>query len=55
MEAWRPAPSTTTRRISTPLTEHFSNERDVSKKDEAGRNLIRAIFGKNAIADGPAR
>jgi hypothetical protein len=29
----------------------FLEERDASKKEQAGRNLIRAIFGKDAIAD----
>lgn len=32
----------------------FLEERDVSKKHEAGRNLIRAIFGKDAIAENSA-
>ena len=31
----------------------FLEEREPSKKDEAGRDLIRAIFGKNAIAEYP--
>jgi signal recognition particle subunit SEC65 len=29
----------------------FLKERDVSKKDRAGKDLIRAIFGKDAIAE----
>lgn len=28
----------------------FLNEKEPSKKDEAGRDLIRAIFGKDALA-----
>lgn len=31
--------------------ERFLNEREPSRKDEAGKHLIRAIFGKNAIAE----
>jgi hypothetical protein len=31
----------------------FLREKDPSKKDEAGKNLIRAVFGKNAIAEDP--
>lgn len=31
----------------------FLNERKPSKKDEAGRDLIRAIFGKDSIAEDP--
>jgi len=31
----------------------FLKERDVSKKDQAGRDLIRAIFGKDALAEDP--
>jgi hypothetical protein len=29
----------------------FLKEQDALKKDQAGRNLIRAIFGEDAIAD----
>ena len=29
----------------------FLKEREPSKKDQAGRDLIRAIFGKDAIAE----
>ena len=29
----------------------FLKEQDASKKDEAGKKLIRAIFGKDAIAE----
>ena len=29
----------------------FLKEQDPSKKEEAGRNLIRAVFGKDAIAE----
>ena|SRR5437764_15273013 len=31
--------------------ERFLNEREPSKKDTAGKDLIRAIFGKEAIAE----
>ena len=31
----------------------FLSETDPGRKDEAGRNLIRAIFGKDAIAEDP--
>ena len=31
----------------------FLREKNPSKKDDAGKNLIRAIFGKNAIAEDP--
>lgn len=31
----------------------FMAEADPERKDEAGKDLIRAIFGKNAIAEGP--
>jgi len=27
------------------------NERDPARKDEAGKDLVRTIFGANAIAD----
>jgi hypothetical protein len=33
----------------------FLKERGALKKEQAGRNLIRAIFGKDAIAEDPAR
>ncbi len=33
--------------------EHFLDERDPSRKEQAGKHLIRAIFGKDAIAEGP--
>jgi len=29
----------------------FMSERDPARKDEAGKDLIRAIFGKDAIAE----
>ena len=29
----------------------FMAEREPTRKDEAGRDLIRAIFGKDAIAE----
>jgi hypothetical protein len=31
----------------------FMTEADPQRKDEAGKDLIRAIFGKDAIAEGP--
>ena len=31
----------------------FLKEQEPAKKDEAGRDLIRAIFGKDAIAEDP--
>jgi hypothetical protein len=33
----------------------FLKERDIAKKDDAGKNLIRAIFGKDAIAEDSVR
>jgi len=30
--------------------QRFMEEQDPARKDEAGRNLIRVIFGKDAIA-----
>lgn len=33
----------------------FMSEGDVQRKNEAGKDLIRAIFGKNAIAEDPIR
>lgn len=33
----------------------FLDEREPSRKDEAGKELIRAIFGKAAIADDSVR
>jgi hypothetical protein len=50
-----------------PRTEHddeknldsayrmFLKEPDALKKEHAGRSLIRAIFGKDAIVEDPAR
>jgi hypothetical protein len=35
--------------------QRFLKERNPSKKDEAGRDLIRAIFGDNAIAEDSLR
>ena len=32
---------------------HFMSEREPALKNEAGRDLIRAIFGKDAIAEDP--
>ena len=31
----------------------FMNEKEPAKKEEAGKDLIRAIFGKDAIAEDP--
>jgi predicted DNA-binding ribbon-helix-helix protein len=31
----------------------FLKEQDPSKKEEAGRDLIRAVFGKDSIAEDP--
>jgi hypothetical protein len=31
----------------------FLKEQEPSKKEEAGRDLIRAVFGKDAIAEDP--
>jgi hypothetical protein len=31
----------------------FMKEQDPASKDEAGKDLIRSIFGKNAIAEDP--
>jgi hypothetical protein len=31
----------------------FLKEQEPSKKEEAGRDLVRAIFGKDAIAEDP--
>jgi hypothetical protein len=31
----------------------FLREKEPSKKEEAGRDLIRAVFGKDAIAEDP--
>ena len=33
----------------------FMAETDPSRKDEAGKDLIRAIFGKDVIAEDPVR
>lgn len=33
----------------------FLKENDPARKNEAGRDLIRAIFGKDAIAENPVR
>jgi hypothetical protein len=30
---------------------NHSKERELLKKEEAGRDLVRAIFGKHAIAE----
>ena len=35
--------------------EDFMAETDIAKKNEAGKELIRAIFGKDAIAEDPLR
>lgn len=33
----------------------FMTEEDIARKNEAGKDLIRAVFGKNAIAEDPIR
>ena len=33
----------------------FMSEADPQRKDEAGKDLIRAIFGKEALAEDPIR
>jgi hypothetical protein len=33
--------------------ERFMGEQEPTRKDDAGRDLIRAIFGKDAIAEDP--
>jgi hypothetical protein len=33
----------------------FTKERDPDRKDDAGRELIRSIFGKDAIAEDSVR
>lgn len=33
--------------------ERFLNEHNPSRKEEAGKHLIRTIFGKDAIAEDP--
>jgi hypothetical protein len=35
--------------------DRFMNEHDAVLKGEAGKDLIRAIFGKDAIAEDPVR
>ena len=35
--------------------ERFMNEHDSVRKGEAGKDLIRTIFGKEAIAEDPVR
>jgi predicted DNA-binding ribbon-helix-helix protein len=35
--------------------QRFLKEREPKKKDAAGKDLIRAIFGTDAIADDPIR
>ena len=35
--------------------EKFMTESDPARKGEAGKDLIRAIFGKDAIAEDPVR
>jgi hypothetical protein len=34
---------------------HFMSEQDPARKDEAGKLLVRTIFGADAIAEGSAR
>jgi hypothetical protein len=31
--------------------QRFMDERDAARRDEAGKDLMRAVFGKDAIAD----
>jgi hypothetical protein len=33
--------------------QNFMSEADAGRKNEAGRELIRSIFGKDAIAEDP--
>jgi hypothetical protein len=35
--------------------EGFLSERDSAKKNEAGKELIKAIFGSDAVAEDPIR
>src|SRR5260370_11189930 len=37
----------------TAAYRRFLKEQEPSKKEEAGRDLLRAIFGKDAIAEDP--
>jgi hypothetical protein len=37
----------------TTTYRRFLDERELVGKDEVGRDLIRAIFGKNSIAEDP--
>ncbi len=39
----------------TTAYENFMSERDPAKKSEVGEDLIRAIFGRAAIAEDPLR
>jgi len=39
----------------TAAYEQFMAERDLARKSEAGEDLIRAIFGRTAIAENPLR
>ena len=39
----------------TVAYEQFMAEADPAKRSDAGENLIRAIFGRTAIAEDPVR
>ena len=39
----------------TAAYEQFMGEADPARKSEAGEDLIRAIFGRGAIAEDPVR
>lgn len=42
------------KRLRTAYTR-FLEEKDPTQKDEAGKDLIRAIFGSDALAEDPIR
>ena len=44
-------PVTMSRALVDLAHRRFIDENDPARKDQAGRELIRAIFGKNAIAE----
>jgi hypothetical protein len=39
----------------TASYRRFMSERDPKRKVDAGKDLIRAVFGKHAIAEDPVR
>jgi hypothetical protein len=45
--------SRTRRKTSRQPTRRFFKEREPLKKEQAGRDMIRAIFGKDSIAEDP--